>query len=96
MNRSVVATAAATGSGAAAVSVLVWILSLAHVTIPADVAASLVLLIGTGGHYLTTFLAVEKVLPMELVTGTNMTAIVGSASVAPIAAVVDPALQPHA
>lgn len=43
-------TSATSGAGAAGVSVLVWVLSLWHITIPADVAASLVLLVAVIAH----------------------------------------------
>jgi hypothetical protein len=48
------ATTAASGVGAAAVSVLVWGLGLVHITIPADVAGALVMLIAAGAHWVAT------------------------------------------
>lgn len=56
----IVTTTATSGTGAAAVSVLIWGLSLFHITIPADVAASLVMLAAVGAHYLAALATREK------------------------------------
>jgi membrane-bound metal-dependent hydrolase YbcI (DUF457 family) len=58
----VAVTTATSGAGAAAVSVLVWALGLFHITIPADVAASLVMLAAVASHQLAAILTAEKVL----------------------------------
>lgn len=56
-------TTASSGTGAAMVSVLVWVLSMRGITLPADVAASLVMLVAVGSHYLAALLTAEKVIP---------------------------------
>ncbi len=53
-------TAASSGAGAAVVGVIIWALSYKNITVPADVAADLVLIVATVAHWVAEFLMQEK------------------------------------
>lgn len=53
-------TAASSGAGAAVVGVVIWALSLKNITVPADVAADLVLIVATLAHWVAEYLTKDK------------------------------------
>ena len=57
MNSTLTTTAAMGGTGYALVTILVWLLGLAHVSVPATVANALIVLFAWGTHKISAIVA---------------------------------------
>jgi hypothetical protein len=101
-NATAATAATATGGASAALIVLVWVLGLFHVTLPADVGAAFIMLLGPALHgvwlrYVSDPVPTEPtaMVPVTVEAPPPMAAPAPAMEVAPIAVQSAPLAAPH-